>query len=319
LDRPRRAADQPSEPTPQQTVAETTPQPAEWRGQEAALSAVISRLDGAQAHAEIQSGAASDDVAPTALARPQSRPEPAEVAARPADPPESPKAGDQPAPRFALSVDSIETRTMPPVKVAVRDQEAHFEPVQQPTLLQKIVDRMGADLPAAATPSGAPSTEAGLPDVLKAADGPVKILTLQLDPPDLGAVTVKMRLTGDAVEVRLSADSYETTRLLQGERKALTDLMQSAGYKFDIAAIDHSRASDANGGAGQQPAQSEQRLSPPANGGSQINDGISERQSGDAQAGTRQNRQQHEQFTGRAEPRQDKEVVRHRNGGAVYL
>ena len=50
-----------------------------------------------------------------------------------------------------------------------------------------------------------------------------------------------MRLIGGAVEVRLSADRYETTQMLQQERGALTDVMQSAGYAFDIASIDHSR------------------------------------------------------------------------------
>ena len=83
------------------------------------------------------------------------------------------------------------------------------------------------------------------------ADKPVRIPTLQLDPPTLGAVIVKMRLIGGAVEVRLSADRYETTQMLQQERGALKDVMQSAGYAFDIASIDHSRASDANPGAGQ--------------------------------------------------------------------
>ena len=151
------------------------------------------------------------------------------------------------------------------------------------------------------------------------ADKPVRILTLQLDPPDLGAVIVKMRLIGGAVEVRLSADRYETTQMLQQERGALTDVMQSAGYAFDIASIDHSRASDANPGAGQQQAQPEQRQSQQLHGGSQIDNATSERQSGDAQAGSRQHRRQHDQFTEPVERHQEQEVVRNRTGGALYL
>jgi chemotaxis protein MotD len=145
------------------------------------------------------------------------------------------------------------------------------------------------------------------------------MLTLQLDPPDLGAVIVKMRLIGDAVEVRLTADRYETTQMLQQERGTLTDVMQSAGYAFDIASIDHSRASDANPGAGQQQAQPEQRQSQQMQSGSQIDNAASERQSGDAQAGSRQNRRQHEQFTEPAERNQRQEVVPNRTGGALYL
>ena len=306
-------ADKPSKKS-QQAASETTSlPPAEWRGQEAALSVVISRLE------QVQSAAASDEAETTPVAQPGPHAEPREMALAPGDLPQSPTAGDLPQPRFALVVESADTRTMPPIKVAVREQETHFEPVQ-PTLLQKIVDRMGAELPAAATQVSTGSAEFVLPDLQKPADRPVRILTLQLDPPDLGAVTVKMRLTGDAVEIRLTADSAETTQLLQRERTALSDIMQSAGYKFDIASIDQSRSTDTNAGAGQQQPQSDQRQSSPQpNGGSQINDANSERQPSDAQAGTRQNRQQHEQFTERGKQHQNEEAVRDRSGGAVYL
>jgi chemotaxis protein MotD len=100
----------------------------------------------------------------------------------------------------------------------------------------------------------------------------------------------------------------------------LTEIMQSAGYKFDVASIDQSRAGDANTGAGQQQPQPDHRLSQQSNGGSHLNFADSGRQSNDAQAGTRHNRQQHEQITEPADHPQDKGVVRDRNGGgAVYL
>jgi chemotaxis protein MotD len=310
---PKDRADKPSKKSPEQSAVATTPLPSEWRGPEAALSAVISKLE------QAQSKSAPDDDGATAVAQLETRAEPREAALKPADLVESQKAGEAAEPRFTLAVDSAETRTMPPIKVAVREQETHFEPVQQPTLLQKIVDRMVTDLPAAPTQASPAFTEVALPDFHKAADSPVKILTIQLEPPDLGAVTVKMRLSGDAVEIRLSAESHETTQLLKSERTALTDIMQSAGYKFDIASIDQSRSSESNAGAGQQQPQPDQRPSQQSNGGSPINDANSGRQSSDTQAGTRQNRQQHDQITERVERQQDKELVRDRNGGALYL
>ena len=316
--RPKERGSPPNDVSPQQVAAEATPLPLEWRGPEAALSAVISRLD------QAQKPSGRDDAATPRVAHTQSRPERPEMPLKDGDELKagdaikSPKADEPPQQRIALSVNVTETRTLPAVKVVVREQETHFEPVQQLTLLQKIVDRMATDLPVASPQAGPSSSDTALP-MPRVADKPVRILTLQLDPPDLGAVIVKMRLIGGAVEVRLSADRYETTQMLQQERGALTDVMQSAGYAFDIASIDHSRASDANPGAGQQQAQPEQRQSQQLHGGSQIDNATSERQSSDAQAGSRQHRRQHDQFTEPVERHQEQEVVRNRTGGALYL
>lgn len=310
--RPKDRADQPNEVSPQQAAAEVTSSPLEWRGPEAALSAVISRLD------QAKTLSARDDDATTRVALPENRAEPKEISLKPDDAMRLSKPDEPAEQRFTLTVDFSETRTLPAVKVVVRDQETHFEPVQQPTLLQKIVDRMVTDLPASSPQAGASPADAALPTP-PAADKPVRILTLQLDPPDLGAVTVKMRLIGNAVEIHLSADRHETTQMLRQERGALTEVMQSAGYAFDIASIDQTRASDANPGAGQQQAPSDQKPSQQLPGGSQIDNATSERQSGDAQAGTRHNRQQHDQFKEPVERPQDQEVVRNRNGGALYL
>uniref|UniRef100_Q07SG2 Flagellar hook-length control protein n=1 Tax=Rhodopseudomonas palustris (strain BisA53) TaxID=316055 RepID=Q07SG2_RHOP5 len=310
---PKDPADKPRKKSTEPAQADTTALPAEWRSPDAALSAVISRLE------QVQSHHGFDNDATPPLADTQTRAEPREVDLKLGGLPDSPKTGDPAEPRFALSVDSAETRTPLPIKVAVRDQETHFEPVQQPSLLQRIVDRMAADLPAASTQASSAPAETALPDLAKAADRPVRMLTLQLDPPDLGAVTVKMRLTGDAVEIRLTAERYETRQLLETQRSALTDAMQSAGYKFDIASIDQSRSSDANAGAGQQQPQAEQRQSQQGNSGSLFNDANSQRQSADTQAGTRQHRPQHEPLTELPERHQEKEVVRDRSSGAVYL
>jgi len=187
--------------------------------------------------------------------------------------------------RFTLTVETTDTKALPVAKAVVREQETHFEPVQQITTLQKIVDRMATDLAAVASPEGARAADAPGLETNKAADSrPVRMMTLELDPPNLGSVTVKMRLAGDSVEIHLTADRYETTQMLRQERGALTDAMQSAGYTFDIAAIDHTRAPDSNlnNGQQQQQGQSDQRSSLPSSGGSQADGGSSGRSSGDA-------------------------------------
>jgi chemotaxis protein MotD len=187
--------------------------------------------------------------------------------------------------------------------------------------LQKIVDRMATDLAAVASPEGARAADAPGLEAHKAADSrPVRIMTLELDPPNLGSVTVKMRLAGDSVEIHLTADRYETTQMLRQERGALTDAMQSAGYTFDIAAIDHTRTPDANPNNGQQQQQapSDQRSSLPSSSGSQADSGASGRSSGDSQNGARHNRQDHEQSPRPAERQQDQNSSRVRSS-TVYI
>lgn len=223
--------------------------------------------------------------------------------------------------RFTLTVETTDTKALPVAKAVVREQETHFEPVQQITTLQKIVDRMATDLAAVASPEGARAADAPGLETNKAADSrPVRMMTLELDPPNLGSVTVKMRLAGDSVEIHLTADRYETTQMLRQERGALTDAMQSAGYTFDIAAIDHTRAPDSNlnNGQQQQQGQSDQRSSLPSSGGSQADGGSSGRSSGDAQSGARHNRHDHEQSPRPAERQQDQNSNRVRSS-TVYI
>jgi chemotaxis protein MotD len=305
-DRARR----PAENSRHRAAGQTTLLSPEWRAPEAALSSVMSRLDQTRVLSP-----ADDDATPRA-AQSQTHVEQRAKPLKPGEPTNGSEADVLPEPRFASSISAAETRTAAIVKVVVREQETHFEPVPQLTLLQKIVDRIAPDLPTGAAQPGPYSAEVALHQTTET---PIRMLTLQLDPPNMGTVTVRMRLTGDAVEVRLSADRHETTQLLREERGALTDAMQSAGYSFEIASIDHSRTSDANPGAGQSHAQSEQQQSQQPQGGSQIDNGAPQRQSNDAQSGTRHNRQGHDQLTKPAERHQDEQIVLDSNGGALYL
>jgi chemotaxis protein MotD len=305
-----RTRQQPRETSSHRPTEEVTPLAQEWRAPDAALSSMISRLD--------QPLSPRDDGDTPHPARSQARVDHRPDLLTPAEP-KSPKVDVVPEQRFASSVGAIETRPLPTVKVAVREQETHFQPVGQPTLLQKIVDRIAPDL--AMAPAAAPATAADLTplDMRRGPGAPIRMLTLQLDPPSMGTVTVRMRLAGDAVEVRLLADQPETTQLLREERGALMDAMRSAGYTFDIASIDHSGARHPASGSSPSHTQSDQQQPQQPQGGSQFNNSASERQSSDAQGGTRHNRQDHEQFVKPTERRQDEEAAANRNSGVVYL
>ncbi|SEH76046.1 flagellar hook-length control protein FliK [Tardiphaga sp. OK245] len=289
-----------------------------WRGPDPALSAVMAKLD--HAHSPL----ASDDKAASRISVSDVKADDAPrdptklILAATADVPDADAAATQ---RFTLTAETTDTKPLPVAKAAVREQETHFEPVQQVTTLQKIVDRMAADLATVASPEGARAADASGLETNKVADSrPVRMMTLELDPPNLGSVTVKMRLAGDSVEIHLTADRYETTQMLRQERGALTDAMQSAGYTFDIAAIDHTRTPDANlnNGQQQQQAPSDQRSSLPSSGGSQADGGSSGRSSGDAQSGARHNRQDHEQSPRSSERQQDQNGNRVRSS-TVYI
>ena len=289
-----------------------------WRGPDPALSAVMAKLD--HAHSPL----ASDDKAAPRISVSDVKADDAPrdptklILAATADVPDADAAATQ---RFTLTAETTDTKPLPVAKAVVREQETHFEPVQQVTTLQKIVDRMATDLATVASPEGTRAADAPGLETNKAADSrPVRMMTLELDPPNLGSVTVKMRLAGDSVEIHLTADRYETTQMLRQERGALTDAMQSAGYTFDIAAIDHTRTPDANlnNGQQQQQAPSDQRSSLPSSGGSQADGGSSGRSSGDAQSGARHNRQDHEQSPRSSERQQDQNGNRVRSS-TVYI
>ncbi|KZD25530.1 flagellar hook-length control protein FliK [Tardiphaga robiniae] len=299
---------------------ESATKSAPWRGPDPALSAVMAKLD--HAHSPLP----SDDKAVARISVPDVKTDDAPrdpaklIQAATADVPDADAAATQ---RFTLAVETTDTKPLPVAKAVVREQETHFEPVQQVTTLQKIVDRMATDLVTVASPEGARAADAPGLETNKAADSrPVRMMTLELDPPNLGSVTVKMRLAGDSVEIHLTADRYETTQMLRQERGALTDAMQSAGYTFDIAAIDHTRTPDANLNNGQQQQQqqapSDQRSSLPSSGGSQADGGSSGRSSGDAQSGARHNRQDHEQSPRPSERQQDQNSSRVRSS-TVYI
>jgi chemotaxis protein MotD len=296
---------------PQTAATDAQAQPQEWQTPDAALNAVVSRLDQAQARA------ARDDGAIPHITPQSAKSDQQDALPKLGDLPVTPAADGPSAQRFAVPVDVAATRIAPTLKVMVRDQETHFEPVVQLTQLQKIVDQMATDLVAAPAPaSAAAAVGADLPP----ADKPLRMLTLQLDPPDLGAVTVKMRLAGDTMEVRLMADRPETAEMLRKERGDLTDLMQSAGYSFDIASIDHVRAAaDASASNGAAQGQPDQKSSQQPQGGSQFSGSSAERQSSDAQGGARHNRQGHDQIEKSSERQPDEKRIVAGNGSAFYL
>jgi flagellar hook-length control protein FliK len=71
----------------------------------------------------------------------------------------------------------------------------------------------------------------------RASGGVLRVLSLQLNPVELGLVTVKMRLSGDSLEMELQVEKQETAELLRNDAEKLSSLLRSSGYRPDVITI----------------------------------------------------------------------------------
>lgn len=66
---------------------------------------------------------------------------------------------------------------------------------------------------------------------------PVKVVTIQLAPAELGTVTVRIALRNDAIELQVETSRRETARLVDADRETLSGLLRSAGYHVDALTV----------------------------------------------------------------------------------
>lgn len=141
-------------------------------------------------------------------------------------------------PESASRADAVTTPAAPPAPEAPAaaipfGSAAHPVPASP---LRQIVDAVSAQFPAApAAPVRAP---------VAAEAGPLRILTLQLHPADLGTVLVRMRLQDGRLEMNLRTGREDTAERLRREGDALSELLREAGYAPQSVTI------EAGGGAG---------------------------------------------------------------------
>ncbi len=117
----------------------------------------------------------------------------------------------------------------------------------------------------------APTAAARIADIQVLSErsfGAVKTLQIRLDPVELGAVTARIRLVADSVEVHLVADKAHAAEALAADRSMIEKALKVAGIKDDtkisvtvtergaVSAVQHSSASHS---AGQQQASSQQQ------------------------------------------------------------
>ena len=196
-------------------------------------------------------------------------------------------------------------------KVTVVQQETHLPPVPQFSATQQVANAVVSELnssPASAS-SAAPDFAASQSN---APDQPLKILTINLEPPALGNVTVRLRLVGTEVSVQLAAERKDTSQMLDQQRDSIRDLMQSAGYVADVAPVQHGSLDGFQTGSGQSQLSGQQQQSSQ----SQSTFGGAGTSSGQSDGEARQARQEQQP---NQEARHDQDVAPLTRRGAVYL
>lgn len=123
-----------------------------------------------------------------------------------------------------------------PIRMSVVSRETHFEPVARLSPVQQIAATVGNEL--VATSEAAPTEAASqTTEPSRHTSGPLKVLHLKLEPEDLGAVVLKMRLVDKSLELEVIASRQETADLLAKDRDMLTRALRSSGYSADIVTI----------------------------------------------------------------------------------
>jgi chemotaxis protein MotD len=198
-------------------------------------------------------------------------------------------------------------------KVTVVQQETHLPPAQF-NAPQQVTNAVVAELKDSAGPT-APVAPDLAASQTSATDQPLKILTINLEPPALGNVTVRLRLVGTEVSINLAAERKDTSQMLDQQRDQIRDLMQSAGYVADVAPVQHGSLDGFQSGSGQsQPQLSNNQQQPSSQ--PQGTFGGAGTSSGQSDGGARQARQERQPHQ---ETRHDQELGQPDRRGPVYL
>jgi len=63
------------------------------------------------------------------------------------------------------------------------------------------------------------------------------MLTIQLEPENLGTVIVKMRLSANSLELHVDASNPHTANILLKDKSILSESLQTSNYKVDLITI----------------------------------------------------------------------------------
>jgi chemotaxis protein MotD len=114
--------------------------------------------------------------------------------------------------------------------VTVTRQETVLAPPMHTTATQQTADRITAELATLAEEFAASETTSLRRESEPA---PTRVLHIQLEPPELGALTVKLALRDNALAITVEASQPATARLLEDDKERLSEMLRSAGYGME--------------------------------------------------------------------------------------
>ncbi|MEH0076458.1 flagellar hook-length control protein FliK [Pannonibacter sp. Pt2] len=122
-------------------------------------------------------------------------------------------------------------------KINVTREETHFAPSLRLSPAQQIGTAIASALNTPPQPDTARSDAAAAGFRVRPDAPSVKMLEIQLQPMELGSVKVTMKLTGDTVQVVMTASNPDTVELLKQDRQLLDQMMRATGHKADSITI----------------------------------------------------------------------------------
>ncbi len=115
----------------------------------------------------------------------------------------------------------------------VTRQDTMLPPGQSPIAHQaaeKIIAELQSSDNAAATDRAQHSRQGDAP-------APVRVLQIQLQPAELGMLTVTLSMRNQMLDIKLEAAEQRTVRTLETDREKLTEILRSAGYALDAVTV----------------------------------------------------------------------------------
>ncbi len=211
------------------------------------------------------------------------------------------------------------------IKVDAISHTTHFAPVAWLSPSQQVVNAVSSALPpesasevegGASTPTNSTSSVDlnSLAATARPSSSSLKTLDLQLDPQDLGAVSIRLNLSATGLTVEVQASQAATADLLEKDRRALTDGLNGAGYavsgvEISFAPSNGTGTGFTDQGLGQNSSGQSLGSDSQGNGGSQTQDG------GAGDSFSRQNSKQ----DGHGTPEMARSAAQRSAGSGLYI
>ncbi|MEJ2118113.1 MAG: flagellar hook-length control protein FliK [Alphaproteobacteria bacterium] len=137
------------------------------------------------------------------------------------------------------------------MKVSIARQETHITPTMLQSPTAQLANRITGEI-YGASPAGPSAVPQSITQDTDGSGSTVKVLQLRLDPPELGALTVRMSLKQNVLTLQVEATRPETASLIERDREALSGLLRSAGYSVDGLSVQMTPATTNSAMSGNQ-------------------------------------------------------------------